>query len=133
MRVENLSKPIVLSPVQHLTSVGTIKSLDTFDDATSYFYPSMVFPTKVELVSATILYKNKKGDGDKSIKISIQKEKSTIMLTEDKYILKHPEDKLVSTIEYKTPIVLDALQPFYFHESFKMEDSILVIGYRNIQ
>lgn len=133
MRVENLSKPVVLPPVQYLQSVGQIMDGEN-GEVTTYFFPSMLFPKKVELISATVMYKNKEGNGDRSIQISIQqKDGSTRLLTEDKYTLKHPEGRRISTIEYKTPIILDALQPFYFYDEFVMKDSCLVIGYRNLQ
>jgi len=130
MRVENLSKPVVLPPTQYLQSIGRV--VDGLK-ITAYFYPSMLFPNKVEILSATFLYKNEEDAENKVIQISIQqKDGSTIMLDEDKYTIKHPKGKLVSTIEYKTPVILDALQPFYFYGEFMMEDSCLVIGYRNI-
>ena len=129
MLVENLSKPNNIPQVQHLKSLGETMEKDEGGKVTQFFNPSMVFPNKVEILSATILHKNKVGSGVKQIKLSKDKDG---WLNEDKYILKHKEDKLVSTIKYQTPIIMDPLQPFYFYSEGELDDSCLVIGYRNL-
>jgi len=129
MRVENLSKQVILPPTQHLQTVGHSVSEEGEDKVTTYFFPSIVFPNKIELLSTTILCRKK---SENTIHISVQQKDGTAINMGDDYVLKHPEDKLVSTIEYKTPIIIEALQPFYLYSIEELEDSSLTIAYRNL-
>ena len=76
--LEDLNKQVI-PPVQYLQSSGTTSSVEYGEKVSTYFFPSMVFPTHIELVSVTILCNNKKPSAtDKTIHLSTTQDGSEI-------------------------------------------------------
>lgn len=115
----------VFPQTQYLQSAAT-----TSEDVSTYFFPSMVFPVHVELVSATILTKNLQID--KIIRFSTIPNGSDTPRNRSEYNLVHKAGNLTTTINFTPPLILDPLQPFFFHhEEGELPDSCLVLGYKN--
>lgn len=93
-----------------------------------YFFPSMIFPKYMELLSITIL--SKKNTEDRVINFTKTKEGTDEAITLPEHSLTHKANTLTSTLNFKTPLILDPLQPFFFHTD-EIADSCLVLGFRN--
>jgi hypothetical protein len=141
-RVEKCLNRLTLPEIQYIQSVGVEDEEE--DDSgdknkvTTYFFPSMVFPQRVEILSITLMCKCKhKEDDEKIIKIAIQdkenKDAEPKDLGED-YYLRHKSDpqKLITTFKFPSAIVMDPEQPFYFYTKNTMESSCLVLAFRNM-
>jgi len=112
--------------------VGHISNKDDDVKVSTYFYPGMVFPAYVELVSATLMYRNKEDKEDKVVNFSAAANGgATDPINRPEYKITHKASELATTVEFKPPFILDPHQPFYFYIQEKLEDSIVVLGYRN--
>lgn len=136
--VQDLTKQVVQQPVQYIHSANfdQPKPDDTDGKVSTYFFPSMVFPTYTELISATLMYNN---DGvsstDRKIKLAIAENGGSDKPIERKeYEITHKRGELFTTIKFNPPFVLDPHQSFYFHtdkEKEALQGSCIVLGYRN--
>jgi len=130
MRIEDLSKRPIIPPTQYLQSFGTsIDKSGSSDKVTTYFFPSMVFPNKIELLSVTLMHKNDSGS-DKLVHLAVLDGKTPTDMPE-KFTLVHNSGKLITTLTFPT-LVLEAERPFYFyHKEGELEDSCVVLSFRN--
>jgi hypothetical protein len=137
-QVQNLTKQVAQEPIQYMRSLSFDQDV-TSDNYTgqisSYFFPSLVFPNYVELLSATLMFKNSK-DTSTDIKIKICTSKNgndhTEVLHKAQYDFIHKKGSLMTTHKFKPSIVLDPHQTLYFcAENASLPDSCLVIAYRN--
>lgn len=134
-RVEDLSKRVHTAEIQHLQSRGDVADGEYNTKVTSYFYPSLVFSNPVEITSITVLYNySKSKTNDFKIKLAFQDSDSPIphIKTEEDYILKHSPGKLVTTLKYPNPILIDINRAFYFFAEGDAGDSALTISYKNL-
>ena len=132
---------------QYVQSVG-VADMEEIDGQTpqkviTYFFPSMVFPNRVEILSITLLCKckHKEYTEEKVVKIAIQDNKNPnshpIDLGEDYYLIHKVDEqakkskKLITTFKFPTTIVIDPDQPFYFYTKDDMDSSALVMAFRN--
>lgn len=139
--IEDLKKQVVIPQTQYLQSKATHDVQTQINGSEknmcTYFFPFMVFPRRVELLSATLLYKNDSGNV-KTISIAIQDknvgdlidEKPPLMLK--KFNVEHGPGKLLTTQTFDPPLIVERHQPFYFYCSEKLENSGLTIAYRNL-
>jgi hypothetical protein len=131
MRVEDLNRQPIPIPIQYLQSGGVNKGGSEGVKMTSYFFPSMVFPEQVELVSATLL--NGKSNEDKMIVLSTVQPGGTdvpVTLGAEYNVIQKAGQVIAKNI-FPRPLILEPLQPFYFfHPNGQLQDSSLVIGYR---
>lgn len=129
--LEDLNKQVI-PQIQYLQSVGTTTENESGGKVSTYFFPSMVFPTYIELVSTTILCDNSKASTDKVIRFSTVQDGSETPSNISMYNLTHKVGKLTTTLNFKPSLILDPLQPFFFHhQEGELSDSCLVLGYRN--
>lgn len=127
--VEELNKQII-PQIQYLQSAGTPIAKDGGGKISTYFFPSMIFPTHIELVSATLL--SKKQSDDKIISFATAKDGSEKPSTLKEHALIHKAGQLYTTLKFKQPLILDPHQPFFFfHEEGELTESCIVLGYRN--
>lgn len=140
MRVEDLKKREVIPQMQYLQSVGTLlpREKGSLNEVvTTYFYPSMVFPNRVELISVTLLHKCKNHNHEdptlvKTLTLSVHnKAKGIVIPLSDKFSLKHETKELITTLKFPYPVILDAHQPFFFHHVGEMADSAITVAFRN--
>jgi hypothetical protein len=135
MRVEDLNRQVIFSSTQYMKSSGQSipKDIGGATKITAYFYPSMVFPHKVEVLSMTLLYKN--DDTEKKIRVTVNQKKNTknvLVQLGEGYVLTHAPNEVTTTLKFQVPLVLDPLQTFYFNsEEGVLEDSLLIISFRN--
>lgn len=131
-RVENLNTPKIPQISKFIKSGPTVEdSEDGTGFYSTYFFPSMVFPVPVEILSLTFLYKNSKTD--KKIHIVVQNDptKKPEIIPEETNTLVHPKDNLVSFLRFPKPILIGQLKPFFcvnLQES--LQDSNLIIEFR---
>lgn len=141
-RVEKCLNRQPIPEIQYIRSVG-VEDVEEDEDGdknkvTTYFFPSMVFPNRVEIISITLMCKCKhKEHQEKIIKIAIQNkedEKAEPKDLGEKYYLRHKSDhkKLITTFKFPATIVIDPDQPFYFYTQDDMDSSCLVMAYRNL-
>lgn len=132
--VEELNKQII-PQVQYLQSTGTLVpntnpiKESSSDKVSTYFFPSMIFPTYIELVSITLL--TKKHSEDKIISLGTVKDGSEKPLTLTQHNLIHKANNLHTTLKFKQPLILDPHQSFFFFYEGELKDSCVVLGYRN--
>ncbi|ADO00364.1 hypothetical protein WIV_gp021 [Wiseana iridescent virus] len=129
--IEDLNRQVI-PQTQYLQSLGVSKEGKEGEGSSKkivYFFPSMIFPKHMELLSITIL--SKKNTEDRVINFAITKEGTDKAITLPEHSLTHKANKLTSTLNFKTPLILDPLQPFFFHTDEIMVDSCLVLGFRN--
>lgn len=125
---EDLNRQII-PQTQYLQSSGvSIPKEGENTKKIAYFFPSMIFPKYMELLSITIL--SKKNAEDRVINFSTIKEGTDKAITLPEHALTHKANTLTSTLNFKTPLILDPLQPFFFHTD-EIVDSCLVLGFRN--
>lgn len=124
---EDLNRQII-PQTQYLQSSGVSIPKEGSAKKIVYFFPSMIFPKYMELLSITIL--SKKNVEDRVINFSTTKEGSEEAITLPEHSLTHKANTLTSTLNFKTPLILDPLQPFFFHTD-EIADSCLVLGFRN--
>ena len=76
LRIENTIRQDFPVVKQHLFSTGSIVDNSTKKSkVTAYFFPSMIFPNKVEFLSISLLYKFPSGvRDDKIIMFAVQKD-----------------------------------------------------------
>lgn len=134
--VQDLTKQVAQQPVQYLrsTNYDSDKPDDGVDGKVStYFFPSMVFPTYIELISATLMYNNISSNKNKTVKLAIAENGGSDKPIERKeYEITHKSGELVTTINFTPPFVLDPHQSFYFFtEKETIDASCIVLGYRN--
>ena len=114
-------------PVQYLQSVGIADNNPDGGKTTTYFFPSMVFPTYIEICSVTILYKNNSST-DKIIHFATAKGSE---IPADKTLLTHKANDMITTVVLEPSVILDPHQPFFFYHPEELEDSCIVLGYRS--
>jgi hypothetical protein len=135
--IQDLTKQVAQPPIQYIQSANINKDIpaDDFEgQVSSYFYPSMVFPTYIELVSATLMFNNTaETSTDKIVKLVIAENGGSVKPVERKeYTITHKKGELVTTVKFKPTIILDPHQSFYFFTAKEaLTDSCLVLGYRN--
>lgn len=121
-----------LPRVQYLQSVGKAENSDNGGKVSTYFFPSMVFPNHVEILSVTLLHKNTaSGATDKNV-IMVHTRQSLPTELSEPFILKHKAGELITTLYFPWPIIIYANQPFYFYHNGELEDSTITISYRNL-
>lgn len=125
--VEDLNKQI-FPQTQYLQSIGTIIPKDGGGDVSVYFFPFLAFPNHTELVSLTLLSKHQ--PSKKSITFVIAENGSEEPVPVD-YKLTQSSGNLVSILNFPQPLILDPFQPFFFYHNEKLEDSCVVLGYKN--
>jgi hypothetical protein len=129
----SLIKEVMTRPLQYLQSPNLdIENADDGGKTTIYFFPSMVFPTYIELVSATLMYNNKKsGSTDKIIQLATSENGgSDKPIDRKEYNLLHKAGELVTTLKFNPSLLLDPHQSFYFYSLEELKDSSMVLGYR---
>lgn len=124
------SKSQSIPQTQYLRSLGTIVTTESESVITSYFSPSMIFPAHVELLSATLLCNNI-GREEKVIHFSSLPTGAADPTPIPEYDIVHKAGDLYTTTHYKPSLILDPHQPFFFHFNGKLEDSCIVISYKN--
>ena len=132
-RVEDLNKRLIIQPVQYLRSEPTLDNSANGGKVSTFFFPSMVFPGAVELLSMTLLNKHEQGDEVKKVFITMQKNNDIIQM-EEPFVLKHVPGpkKLITRLDFPSPLLIQANQPFYFYYNGDMTDSGLTIAFRNV-
>ncbi len=140
-RIERCQNRPAIPEIQYIQSVG-VEDKEEEDGVTrkvtSYFFPSMVFPNRIEILSITLLCKCKHKENDeKIIKIAIQKKDNDSTEPKDlgeDYYLRHKADhqKLITTFKFPSAIAIDPDQPFYFYTKDDMDASSLVMAFRNM-
>jgi hypothetical protein len=131
-RVEDLSKR---AEILHLRSTGVVADDEKGKKITTYFFPSLVFSTSVQVLSITLLCKySKTKASDMEVKLTFQDPitSNLIVKTEKEHILKHAPGILVTTLFYPKPITIGANQPLYFISEGDYPNSVLTLSYRNI-
>lgn len=147
-RIEDKTRPIVSPYIQYLQSAGKAETTDSGGKVSTYFFPSMVFPNHVAILSVTMLHKNTvSGATDKNvIMVHTPKPKpkppgpgpivpptpSLPIELEEPYILKHKAGQLVTTLYFPSPVIIYANQPFYFYHKGELVDSTITISFRNL-
>jgi hypothetical protein len=134
--VQDLTKQVAQQPIQYIRS--TNYDQDKPDDGvegkvSTYFFPCMVFPTYIELVSATLMHNNISSNKNKTVKLCIAENGGSAKPVERKeYEIIHKSGELVTTIKFNPSYVLDPHQSFYFFTDKEViEDSCIVLGFRN--
>lgn len=140
LRIEDLNKrsPYVLS---YIDSTGTFDSTHeenvenggimgksktgTKIDATYFFVPLMVFPTYVEIVSATLGYEN--DTADVVVKL-IHGKKGEWNIKKPEIV--HKKGECITTVFFNNPVLINPLECFYFSCNKKLEKSRIVVGYK---
>lgn len=131
-RVEDLSKRV---EILHLQSPGVVADDEEGKKITTYFFPSLVFSTSVQVLSITLLCNYSKAKtSDMEVKLAFQDAitSNLIIKTEKEHILKHAPGKLVTTLFYPKPITIGVNQPLYFISEGDYPNSVLTLSYRNI-
>lgn len=132
-RVEDLSKRV---ETLHLRSTGVVADDEKGKKITTYFFPSLVFSTSVQVLSITLLckYSKTKASSDMEVKLTFQDPitSNLIVKTEKEHILKHAPGILVTTLFYPKPITIGVNQPLYFISEGDYPNSVLTLSYRNI-
>ena len=140
-RLEESKKPKV-PELQYLHSVGTegtmsVKNNSSGVNTTNYFYPSIVFPHAVELISISLLHKQPKDNNADKIIISMCMKKdldTPVVEMNESYNLHHIPGKLVSTLIFPKRFLLTQNQPFYFYcKSGRIVESTLMLAYKNLE
>lgn len=128
-RIEELNKHII-PQVQYLQSKGKLIPKENGDKVCGYFFPSMIFPTHVELISVTLL--SRKQTEDKIISFATTKNGSDKPSVIQEHSLVHKAGQLYTTLRFQQPLILNPHQPFFFfHEQGELKESCIVLGYRN--
>lgn len=141
--LENLSRQVIVPQTQYLSSYGQpiSKDISGTKKISQFFCPSMLFPNRVQILSMTLLYQN--DDTEKRVKIAVTKNveivngsnkrtKNVLVELDDSYTLTHPPNELITTIKFKTPLTLEALDKFYFvSQDVELKDARLTISFRN--
>ena len=131
-RVEDLNKQLIMQPVQYLRSEPKLENSGG-GKVSTFFFPSMVLPGAVELLSMTLLNKHEIGDEVKKVFITMQKD-GDIKQMEEPFVLKHVPGpkKLMTKLDFPLPLFIQANQPFYFYHNGEMTESALTIAFRNV-
>jgi len=135
LRIENTIRQDFPAVKQHLFSTGSIVDNSTkTGKVTAYFFPSMIFPNKVEFLSISLLYKFPSGiKDDKIIMFAVQKDPTKDPINLDpKYHLKHTFDNLLTELTFAPPVIINARQPFFFYHDGELKDSSVTVTYRNL-
>ena len=135
------SKKLKVPELQYLYSVGTegtmsVKNNSSGVNTTNYFYPSIVFPHAVELISISLLHKQPKDNADKIIiSMCMKKDLDTpVVEMNESYNLHHIPGKLVTTLTFPKRFLLTQNQPFYFYcKSGRIVESTLMLAYKNLE
>ena len=132
VQIEDLNRQVAVPQVQYLQSMGISIDKDGGGKVSTFFFPSMVFPSHTELISVTIVCDNVKGDSDKVIHFSTAQKGSSTPSDLKDYALIHKIGVLCTTLTFKMSLILDPHQPFFFHhQEGELKDSCLVLAYRN--
>lgn len=117
------------APIQYLQSKGKTNE-HNLNEVSTYFFPSMVFPQYMELVSITSFLGNNMDDT--IIKFSTTQNGSDVPTEVIQHRIVHKGGIQINTHKFKTPIILDPHQPFFFyHDKGQVKDSCLILGYRH--
>lgn len=103
------------------------------EDVTTFFFPSIMFPSPVQLISVTLLYA-KSGKKDKTIHFCTELEKINEPKAVEGYSLLHLAHKRITTVVFDKPYYIEAEKPFYFvcPGGEKLEDAGLTIAIKHV-
>ena len=135
LRIENTIRQDFPVVKQHLFSTGSIVDNSTKKSkVTAYFFPSMIFPNKVEFLSISLLYKFPSGVRDYKIIIFFFHYYLSIypINLDPKYHLKHTFDNLLTELTFDPPVIINARQPFFFYHDGELKDSSVTATNRNL-
>jgi hypothetical protein len=118
--VDNTSKPV---------EIGKSKTKEV--KATTFFHPSITFPSPIQLISVSLLY-TKPGKNDKTVHLCMEQGKINEPQPVDGYSLIHPAHKRASTVVFDKPYYIEPETPFYFSANEKLKGDTLTIAVKHV-
>lgn len=129
-KIESVTKRH-LGPTQYLHSVGETQKNLKGANVSTYFFPALVFPKRVELLSITFMYKN--GHSAKTVLTVVGTKKGEVVNAGLEFNLVHQPTALTTTLTFPRPYILLPEQICYFALEEEVDHSGLTLAYRTLE